>query len=239
MGLFDEQVESIRDFISQKKAENRARELDIDSCLDWPLGSSLILEEDTALELGNPGIGSLSLILWQEGQGDGDRVLLIGPDLNEIREKGIPFCQIVLVRGSFSDEYDCWREIREAVYETKLKGFMVRVLPSRQDIWCRVNREALAGGLSFGHIGAALVRSLREVDFVSGAEVIFVTSGREDVEKLKQTGYAAGRIVSAMMKMVEEMNFDCEGCDYREVCERVEELKRIRMRLKEERGTDA
>ena len=39
-----------------------------------------------------------------------------------------------------------------------------------------------------------------------------------------------------MIKMYEEMNFDCETCEYVEVCEEVVELKQIRERLKEERG---
>jgi hypothetical protein len=238
MGLFDRQVKSIEDFISEKKNRNQVKEFKAESFKDWPLESSLILEEDTAIELGNPGIGSLSLILWSEDQANSDKVLIVGPDLDEIKEKGVPFSQIVIARGSFQEEFDCYTALRDSVYDTKLQGFMARVMPSRQTVWCRVNKDALDKGLSLAHLGVALIRGLKEIEFVTGVDVIFVTSGKDDMEVLKDTGYDAGRIVGALMKMGEEMSFDCDSCDYREVCDKVEELKMIRGKLKEKTATN-
>ncbi len=232
MGLFDDQIKHVQDFLAEKQSLSQVREFQVSPYSGWPSEASLILEEDTALELGNPGIGSMSFIIWSEGHGaDHDRILLVGPDLNEIRVQSVPFCQMILVKGSFRDEYECWRELREAVYDTKLEGFMTRVLPSRQMIWCRVDREALAKGFLLPHLGAALIRSLRDVSFVSGAEVIFVTSGKEDMEKLKKPGYDTARIVGAMMKMNEEKIYDCESCEYWDVCKSVAELRMMRRRL--------
>ncbi len=236
MGLFDEQIKQVEAFLSEKKSLGQLRELPVTPYSRWPLESTLILEEDTGLELGNPRMGSLSFLLYSEvPAADDDRIFLIGPDLHEIQDKSVPFGQIVLVKGTFSDEYECYRELTEAVYDTRLEGFMVRALPGRGTIWCRVNREAREKGFMLAYLGAALIRSLKDVDFVSGAEVLFITSGKGDVERLKRPGHETGRIVGALMKMVEEKTYDCESCEYWDVCEDVAELKKIRSKLQEEK----
>jgi hypothetical protein len=44
-----------------------------------------------------------------------------------------------------------------------------------------------------------------------------------------------GHLISAMNKMAEEMSFDCDACEYNEVCGDVEELRSMRDKL----GRDA
>jgi len=282
MGLFDGPLNELENFLSEKQKQGLVKELPQAPRKKWPSESSLVLEEDAALELGNPAIGSLSFMVWSEERCKGsgltgilgsdpigeaqkarglasaslpghlrrgltpkiarletgpikpmrDRVLLIGPDLKEARQKSIPFGQIVRVRGNFRNEYECFRELRETVLDTRLKGFMVRALPSRQTVWCRVNQLALDQGFSLAHLGAALVKNLKRISFVSSAEIIFVTSGKSDLEKLKTAGEETERITGALMKMGEEMSFDCNSCDYQEVCDKIDELKKIKNKLK-------
>jgi len=297
MGLFDGPLKELENFLSEKQKQGLVKELSASARKKWPSESSLILEEDAALELGNPSIGSLSFLVWSEdpekkarqktlspsreraGRGGSsnisnpsnpyqkrlkspsplsppvqggeirvgekdrfpatmdeqaktqDRILLIGPDLKEVRQKSIPFGQIVRVWGKFRDEYECFRELREAVLDTRLKGFMVRALPSQQTVWCRVNQLALDQDFSLAHLGAALLQSLKKINFVSSAEIIFVTSGKSDLEKLKQAGEETEGITGALMKMGEEKSFDCSSCDYQEVCDKIEELKMIKKKL--------
>ena len=63
-------------------------------------------------------------------------------------------------------------------------------------------------------------------------EIIFVTRSRADVLEVKEIGEQAGRIIGAMNKMVEELSFDCDSCEYQEVCSDVEELRSMRNSLK-------
>lgn len=235
MGLFDTQVQEIRSFLEEKRRAGEVSEFRAETRTEWPLESSLVLEEDSGLELGKPDIGSIFFILWAgESEVEDGLISLVGPDAGEAVERSIPFAQVVMVRGSFTDEYDCYRELRDAVYDIGLKGFMVRTLPSRQSIWCRVGREALEEGFSLGDVGTALVKTLKDVDFVSGVEVLFVTSCREDLERLGPTAAGARRLVEAMMKMYEEENFDCSTCEYQDVCETVGELKMMKEKLASE-----
>jgi len=65
MGLFDEQINEVRAFIDGERASGALRELDTAGAGDWSRRSSLVLEEDTALELGNPKIASLCVFSGQ------------------------------------------------------------------------------------------------------------------------------------------------------------------------------
>ncbi len=234
MALFDEQLGEVRRILADWREGAGAREFSAGERAPWPEGQSLVLEEDTALELGNPSVASLSLLLWSEGGDVEDgRITLVGPDVPEAKERNVPFAQVVIAGGSFASEYDSYRDARDAVYDTRLHGFSVRTMPSRQSIWCRVARVAREEGFSLVDLGAAFIEALKSLDEVSAAQVVFVTASVEDVKKLSGAAAGAQRIVDAMMKMYQEENFDCETCEYQEVCDTVMDLKMIRKKLTE------
>ncbi|MBU4241164.1 MAG: hypothetical protein KKE43_06660 [Actinobacteria bacterium] len=236
MGLFDEQVEEVGRFLACMRDRGDLRELEARG-ERWPSGSSLLLAEDTAMELGNPSVASLSFVVWGDPARVRDGVVsLVGPDIAEVRSDSVPFAQVLIVSGEFTDEYESYRDLREAIYDTLLDGFTVRTMPSRQSVWCRVSREAMDKGFSLGDLGAAMTRNLKAVEPVSGAEALFVTSSTADVEKLAPAASGARRIVEALMKMYEEENFDCETCEYKDVCDEVMDLKKIREKLADEKA---
>ena len=237
MGLFDEQLTEVKRFLSEARRAGGVREFRAFSTPAWPAESSLVLEEDTAIELGNPQTVSLSLLLWTGGHAVEDGLIsLVGPDVGESGELSLPFAQVLMVRGSFEDEYESYQALRDAVYDTRLSGFMVRTRPSKHSLWCRVAREALEQGFSLRYLGAAFVKRLKEVPSASGVEVLFVTSSLDDVERLSGAAAEARRIIEAMMKLYEEKSFDCEPCEYRDVCDGVMELKKIREKLAGEKA---
>jgi len=232
VGLFDEQLEDVRRFALDAAESGRLREFSAATTEPWPSGPTLVLQEDTALEFGNPSVGSLSMLLWTDEGGARDGTIsLVGPDLCEEGADALPFAQVLVVAGRFENEYDSYRDIRDAVYDTKLQGLSVRTMPSKQVLWCRMSRDAAAGGLSVAHLGAALIASLKEVPGVTAAEALFVTSSGEDVARLSGAAAGARRLVDAMMKMYQENNFDCETCEYQDVCDTVMDLKEIRRKL--------
>jgi hypothetical protein len=94
-----------------------------------------------------------------------------------------------------------------------------------------VNHEALENGFSLAHLGAALVRRLKEVAFVSGARALFITGSARDIAGLESAGQETARITSAMVKMSEEMGYDCASCEFGDVCEHVPDLRQIREKL--------
>lgn len=233
MGLFDEALEGVKGFVSEKASKDAIRILNPGQSVIWPAGSGLVLEEETAVELGNPKNGSFFMVMWTDLLESIYRIILIGPDIKEVKSKSIPFALILIVKGSPDDIYRGWYELKEAIYTIKPDGFMMRMLPSRHIMWCKVSKEALENGFSFLHLGCILMENIRKLNFVSGADLLFVTSGKEDVERLKTICGKAIRAVEAMLKMNVEMALNCDSCEYRDVCESVEELRKLRNKLVE------
>jgi len=238
MGIFDGPLEEIRHFISEGKSQGRISSYP--SLQDgFPPGEcgepTVILREETALELGHPLAGSLFVLTWKEGPLE-DRVHLLGPDLYELPPGRTPFGLVVTAGGSFRDQYETYRDLRERVYGTRLPGFMIRVFPGTQSIWCRVSQNALKEGLDFRTLGSAFISSLRQNPLVEGVEILFITSSSDDLRALSSPARRCLEITEAMIKMYEEMNFDCESCEYAEVCDAVDGLREIRDRLLREEG---
>lgn len=236
MGLFDSQITELHRLVEAWESAGRIRTFDTAALGGWPRGESLVLEEDCGLELGNPGTASLSFLMWADARAFGrDKVRLLGPDASAAGGGSVPFAQVIIAGGEFADEYEAFRDLRDAAYGVRLEGFMPRSLPSRQTTWCRVSKNALDKGFSLGHLGAALVEELEEVEQVSGVEVLFVTGAVEDVNALVRIAAGARRVVDALMKMYTENKFDCTTCEYKDVCDSVTELKDIRKKLAGER----
>lgn len=237
MGLFREPLQKILSLRDRVRAGGKIREFDYNRSAAWPEKKSLVLQEDTLVELGSSS-GSLFLILWTGKSGallQPGRISLVGPDISEIGEKTIPFIQIVLVQGKFEDEYETYRELRDLIYDTRPEGISTRIWPDRQRIWCRISKEAVAQGFSLIRYGNTLIKNLNRLKGVGGAEILFITEAAEEQEELRLTAGKVREVVEALIKMYEEMNFDCSDCEYNEVCAEVTTLRDIRERLRKER----
>ncbi len=236
MELFKEPLNHLSAYLQEAGGRNVLRQICGDPFSAWPEQSSLVLQEDTAVELGGAG-GSLFMILWtgQAGVIRPGRISLIGPDLTETAQVKFPFTQIVLVRGAYQDEYQTYQDLRDTVFDTRLKGVSTRVWPDRQKVWCRVSREAMGQGFNLMRYGCTLLKRLNNLPSVEEAEVIFSTEAVNEKSLLAPVADKVQDIVEALLKMYEELNFDCESCEYNEVCEEVAGLKEIHQRLQKER----
>jgi|YelNatPaOPRAMG01_1025707.scaffolds.fasta_scaffold14211_2 CO dehydrogenase/acetyl-CoA synthase beta subunit len=237
MRAFDEDLRFLRELLERGEREGRVRRL-VPSDPSGFLGEEpqLVLREEAWVELGSPELPSLASVLLTETPGlvrDGG-ISLIGEDLPGLRGE-VPFAQLCLVESREIRDED-YRRLSLAPFRLRLRGYMVRSLPSQMRIWSRVSEEAVRRGFSFSVLGEALRLTLRSAFPVSSVEVVFSTSP-EGVRELWGMGEKAGKVAGAVGKMVEEVSLDCERCDYREVCGSVPELRRIRERkLREVRG---
>jgi CO dehydrogenase/acetyl-CoA synthase beta subunit len=175
------------------------------------------------------------MMLWTEEDGllQPGRIGLVGPGLESAERATMPFGVIILVKGDFEEAYEAYRELRSKVYDIKPQGLSVHIRPERSQIWCRVSKTAMDGGFSLATYGSLLIGQLASLPAVSTVEVVFVTGSKKDIEALRPVSEKAQAIIGALIKMYDEMNFDCETCEYVEVCDEVVELKAIRERLKE------
>jgi CO dehydrogenase/acetyl-CoA synthase beta subunit len=235
MNLFDDSIEQLRSFLDHKKAAGSLRELKAGH-KTWPEGDrgNIVLASDTAVELGNPEKESVSFMVWTEKSGliKNNRINLIGPDISENKSsdtmQSLPFGKVVLLTLKGMDENNCYerhRQIDMARYDLNLKGYMMRAASQYMREWSRVSREAANRGFSFAHLAGVLSSIYSSFEFVEGVEYIFVTSSTEDVRSLASTGSTVEKRISAMNKMATELSFDCDSCDYTEICAEVEGLR--------------
>ncbi len=243
MELFGETLSDIRKYMAGKNSEARVIEAQKNA---WPPGGgrNVVLSDDMALELGNPQMNSVSCLIWTQNAGfvhDG-RISLIGPDIKESSGKSLPFGKIVLAEVSGFDEettYDKYKEMETVRYALDLKGYMIRAVSQYQREWSRISREAVQKGFSFEILAGSLRNEYLKKDYIHAVEFIFVTSSAGDVGELQEITKNVGRKVSALNKMLSEMDTDCDECEYNDVCDEVDELKGMKKKRDEKRiGTN-
>jgi len=239
MELFERTFSDIRNYVQSKKSVSfsvTGRES------IWPggAGRNVVLAEDMAVELGNPQNDSSSSLLWTEHPDlvtDG-RITLIGPDIPSGSGSSLPFGKVMLVHVSGFDEdntYERYKEMEAVRYAVDLKGYMIRAVSQYQREWSRISRDAVQKGFSFEILGGVLRNEYLKKDYVRAVEMIFVTSNTDDVRELKEITKNVGRTINAMDKMLNEMDSDCDECEYNDVCDEVEELKGMKKSRDEKR----
>lgn len=239
MELFERTFSEIRNYIGKRDYLS----LDASACkTHWPggAGKNVVLSGEMAMELGNPQMESASSLIWTEHPDlvcDG-RITLIGPDIQSGTSASLPFGKIVLVGVSGFHEdntYDLYKEMESVRYSIDLKGYMMRAVSQYQREWSRISREAVKEGFSFGILGSALRNEYLKKNYIHAVEFLFVTSSPEDVRELKEITKNVSRTINALDKMINEIDPDCDECEYNDVCDEVGELKSMRKSRDEKR----
>lgn len=242
MELFEDLVAALRSFEDGIEAKGLLRRTSGAGVEPWPAApkGSIVLKEDTAVELGRPSDASVSFLVWTPEAHlvrDGE-IALAGPDVHETTAAHLPFGKAVILAVSGMDETDCYEKHHELEllrFELSPKGYMIRAASQYMREWSRVSKEALAAGFSLRRLGASLTALYKRVPHVLAAEVLFVTYSSEAVQELGKIGKAAQERIQAMNRMVEEIAFDCDTCDYSAVCNEVDGLRAMHRRLAERR----
>ncbi len=232
MGLFEAQVEWVRDYVARGLERGRLVDLDPDEAHPWPTGRSFVLARDTAVELGSPAVGSVGFLVWSAASARRPRparVLLEGPELAELAARGpdpVPFGQVVVVHGAPPDDYEGYLALKEALYGVSLEGVALRSVPSQAHLWCRVHAEAVAAGFDFGKLGFGIAGRLSRLDHVWGVDVLFHTAGRHGLTPLAEIADQVTHVVGALIKRHEEEHAECDTCEYNDVCDEREHRPR-------------
>jgi len=206
-------------------------------------GRGVVLKSRCAAELGG-ACGSTAMVLSTASAGlvhDG-RVTVAGPDICELPAGSeVPFAQVILVAGGELTG-PCHQVLEECqAVKDWVEGYFVRCAPG--DILTRVSTASHAAGFGFAHLGAALVELVKQTSpLVEAVEVVFVTSSREDVERLGAIERASREISHDLRHeawMEKGVDIDCARgghcgkCSDRDVCTQVRKIERMRKRLAE------
>ena len=238
MHLFDDIIKELKELINQKTEKGWVRQLDYIPDLTWPKAGqrNIILQSDVGIELGHPRDEALSFIQWTHTASlvKNNGISLIGPDLIESEKDRIPFGKIVFVGVEGFDENNCYdrhSEMELTRFNLSLNGYMIRAASQYMKEWSRVSAEALKKGFSLSILGSGQINALKKLEYVTSAEVLFITASSEDVRDLREYGNRAMQRINALKKMTQEMDLDCSNCDYQEVCNEVDDLRSMRSSL--------
>ena len=206
-------------------------------------GRGVVLQRDTALELGNDGL-SYGMVLATSAVGrvaDG-RIRIYGKDAQELldgeapRPVQAPFGQIIIAAGSgiasetFPDLEDC-QHVKDYV-----KGYFVR--SSAGQIHSRVSSKLAEAGFGFKELGSLLIRMVKEAcPDAERVEVIFVTEAGEAFESLKSAKKDWLDLAHDVRKglwLEKGIDIDCPAgghcgqCADKELCNNVRKIARMR-----------
>ena len=204
----------------------------------WPAAKArdMVFKADTAVELGAPDQESVSFVAWTHNSclvEDGS-ITVVGPDLSEETRDSLAFGKVVFAGVSGFTEDNCCGRLREmdlARFRVRLKGYMMRAVSQYMREWSRVSRKALESGFTFTILGSAMLEEIKRLEYVTDAELLFITSSPGDVRTLKPSRDRLTAYTGAMAKMTEEQEADCNQCQYRDICGETEELRIMKQKL--------
>jgi len=251
MAIFDVYVKKLSEYVGEMQGKGRqVRETDCPTTISKLLeglpvrvgpqaSSGLILRGDTFAELGNPEAGSCAFLLWTDNPSlirDG-KITLIGPDIQESSGASLPFGQVLMVGGvGLGKEKHAALEQNQYIAD-QIEGYMIRSVS--QLMWSRVSKDAAKKGFCFETLGRALMAIFKsEVPEVQVMEIVFVTSGKEDLQPLDDIGTQVRKIAKDIVREnwkakgidLLECNFgwDCSSCPDKPVCDDIKELITVR-----------
>lgn len=196
--------------------------------------NELILVKEAAFELGEGSLPSVAYTLTTDNAAliSGDRILLFGRDLSELKEN-TPYARItILLTGDIGEHGDqgahaIIKTLELKKYDVSPRGFMMRAsaLSCREQV--RVSKAAIKNGLSFEHVGNLFISKYKENVHVKAAAVIFVTLPEGPYPELDRLACSAAEITRTLNHILTDYKMDCRACEWKPVCDEVDGLKEL------------
>lgn len=235
-------VGRVREFLDERKEQTTVLEKPIGAVtLAGEFGFTekkkgtpeVILAEDTAVELGHPSTASkhILLVTSQRELINHGRISIVGKDLNAMdKNKKHPFAQVIMIAAHPGRPPDPFELDNAQFLMHRLPGYMVRSVPGR--LWVRIGKKALDTGLTLKTVGSALIAAcMGDFEEVESAEVVFVTSGADEVEALTRVATEANILAGRHKKLVlgvdgevECTELNCDTCDEQETCDSLRDI---------------
>lgn len=243
MGVFDLYINQIAEYIDELKRKNRKSRIfeiqfpvnrskeELPIHFDQRAKSEIILRADTHIELGGPSTSSCAFTLWTRNQSliNNGRITLVGPDIQN-SSGTLPFGQILIIGGENLEDKDHDALEMSSYIGNQIEGYMIRSTPG--NIWARVSRAAVENGFSFETLGRSLMYIYKSNHpEINSMEILFVTSGDEDVKLLNSIEAQVKKIGKEITRTNWEIKgydidcvLDCSTCDDKPVCDDIREV---------------
>ena len=229
MKLYDESIKELLAGIDMTSA----KKLDIVNATWKDVGDhNLILRADMAYELGGgtfPAVSGMAVTCNDEFVNT-DEVMLIGPDLDEIKAD-TPYARIALVKvaedslGDGNTLYNAIRKIEYVRYHINPEGYMTRISASNNREPVRVGKAALGKGLNFAKVGKLFLDTYHENKNIEAVKLIFITAPDFDYKSLSDQAKHLEDITGTIDHIFKNVMMDCGSCSLQKICDEVEGLR--------------
>lgn len=192
----------------------------------------LIFQQDMAYELGGGGLPAVSALAYTSRPVQGDRLLLHGPDLPELKEDS-PYARLTVLHiddRDWQDDLQAYRLLRQMEYtryHVYPQGFMMRISTSVGREPVRISRRALQEGLNFARVGQLFLQAYHRHPQVQAATLLFVTAPDFPYELLAQKAAQMETVTSSLDQIFNNLIMDCRSCNLKPVCDEVEGLREL------------
>jgi acetyl-CoA decarbonylase/synthase complex subunit beta len=166
------------------------------------------------VEFGGPkSVGAeLFRVAGDDAVKDG-KVTVVGPDVQDLKEgESRPLGVFIRAAGKkLEEDLEGVFERRMHYYFNYIQGFMH--LNSRDTIWCRINKDAVKAGVTFEHLGQAIMDLFKkEYDVIEKMDITFYTD-KKGLEKFLAQAKAVYEKRDARLRGMKDEDVDVfYGC---------------------------
>ena len=191
--------------------------------------NQVILQKHSAFELSGTGFNLVTSSPVSDG------ITVIGGELADIK-KDCKFTRISLVQiddqESEQKAYNLIRKIEYVKYHYFPDGYMIRTSSRSHKEAVRVSGDALKKGISFQSVGNLLINKYKEFPAVKSVRVIFITSPDADHRAFEAMAEKANSITETLNHIMNSVNFDCDTCNLKPICDEVEGMRELHFKNK-------
>ena len=191
--------------------------------------SRIVLLRDTAVELDGVGYN----IITNDSVTDG--IVVIGNDIKSLKGK-MSFARISVIQFEDTDDeqknYNLIRKIEYTKYHTFPSGYMVRTSSRSHKEIVRVSAEAVKNGIDFCKVGSLYINKYKENPSVKAVKIYFITDTDADYSSFLSIAEKNNRITETLNHVMNSINFDCEVCNLKPICDEVEGMRELHFKNK-------
>jgi len=230
----------LRIFQPQSDISNYFKKFNINVDLDN--NKEIILQEETALELGGVNRNSFSMIYDVNDLAliENGRITLLGYEIDETQDSSIDFGIFILIAPN-DDRNKQIEEFKHLNFiSNSIEGFMIRTIPRR--FWCRINSQVIEKKFSFEFLGNAIIYLYKQKfgSFIKSIEIFIINSYPNSIQEfIKLSSEITKRSRERWKNKVEEWkkridcdyDWACEICPYQEDCYDIKKLLSTRNKM--------
>ena len=235
MQVYDKVIKTTEELLSVFPAKDLTRQ----PAKPWKMleENEFLLRNEVAFELGERMFpGTCYQAVTSSGEIiNKDKILLYGPDLQEIREN-VPFTRITWLQIEPEENQDrAYRQIKKlefARFKMIPQGYMMLSSSMEQKEQVRVSKQAVWNGLDFATIGHMIIDKYKKEFGVKHVQVMFITEELPIISQLIEQGKKVDEITNAFDHILKNIILDCDLCPLHPICDDVEELRKIHFDVK-------